>query len=134
MLWRVPDAPPITPTSIACAGCGYDLSGTAIGAACPECGMAVAASLQPRVIGERSCSSATTCFVLGLLSLVICAILGPIAIVVYFQARRELRMGGFGKSSHTFARVGLILGIISTSILAVYALIVGLAGLGALFR
>lgn len=128
MLMHVQDAPPISPTTIACIGCGYDLSGTAIGATCPECGTAVAKTLESRSFGERSCSSATTCFVLGLLSLAACALLGPIAILVYFNARTELSRGGYSKSSHTLARVGFILAIISTSLLALYAVL--FAGLG----
>lgn len=108
--------PPISPTSISCIGCGYDLSGTALGSTCPECGRAVAETLAARSTGERSCSTATTCFVLGLLSLIICGVLGPVAILVYFSARKELNQGGYSKSSHTLARVGLILGIISTSL------------------
>jgi hypothetical protein len=118
-----PSYPPLSPTSIRCVGCGYDLTGTALGASCPECGTLVATTLQSQSGGERSCSSATTCFVLGLLSLAVCALLGPIAILVYFNARSELNRGGYSKSSHTLARVGLILAIISTSLISLYAML-----------
>lgn len=128
------NAPPITPTTVTCIGCGYDLSGTAIGATCPECGMAVATSLQPRLAGERSNSTATTCFVLGLVSLAVgCLILGPIAVALYYKARAEFNRGGYSSSSQTLAKAGLVLGIISTCILGVYAAILVLAGLQSLW-
>lgn len=39
------DEPTIQRTCVACTACGYDLSGTAVGGACPECGRSVILSL-----------------------------------------------------------------------------------------
>lgn len=52
--------------------------------------------------------------VLGIISLVACALLGPIAIFAYYSAKKEMAVGGYSKSSHTMAKAGLIMGIIST--------------------
>lgn len=117
------DAPPISPTAIACIGCGYDLSGTAIGGQCPECGRPVSETLQSQSNGERSCGSATACFVIGIISLVGCGVLGPVAIILYFTSKQELNKGGYAQSARTFAKVALTLGIISTALIGVYVLL-----------
>jgi len=52
--------------------------------------------------------------ILGILSLILCAVLGPVAIFSYYTAKKEMAIGGYSKSSHSMAKAGLIMGIIST--------------------
>ena len=54
--------------------------------------------------------------ILGILSLVVCGILGPVAIILYVTASREMAHGGYSKASRTVARAGLIMGIISIAL------------------
>ena len=117
------NAPPITPTSMRCAQCGYDLSGAAIGGVCAECGLSVAETIRRQTQGTKSSGKATTCMVIGIISVAVCMPLGPIAIVLYFGAMKELSQGGFSDSSRTMAKAGLIMGIIGTCITGMYALI-----------
>ena len=56
--------------------------------------------------------------ILGILSLVTCTfygtvIFGPASIILYYLAKKEMAVGGYSKSSHTMAKSGLIMGIIS---------------------
>lgn len=113
----------ITASSLRCAACGYDLTGAMIGGVCPECGTSVERSLQAR--GEPpSCGAATACMVFGILSLVVCGVLGPVAIILYVTAIREMNRSTYARASHTMATAGLVMGIISTSIMVIFALIV----------
>ena len=41
-----PRRPQVRETGIRCRGCGHDLSGTAIGGDCPECGLAASETLR----------------------------------------------------------------------------------------
>ena len=109
---------PINPTGFCCIKCGYDVSGSAVGGLCPECGKSVGESLRAVQFAEKSCSKSTASMIIGILSLVTCAaygplVLGPIAIVLYYLAKKEMAVGGYSKSSHTMARAGLIIGIVS---------------------
>ncbi len=101
-----------------CIKCGYDLSGTPVGGCCPECGTTVRESLQAGA-PTRSCAAATTAMIMGILSLTVCGLLGPIAIVMYYGAKRELDTGLYAPASRTMAKTGLILGIISTCLLVI---------------
>ena len=118
------NAPPITPTSMRCAQCGYDLSGAAIGGVCAECGLSVAETIRRQTQGLRSSGVATTCMVLGILSIAVCMPLGPVAIIWYFRAMKEIGQGGYNDGSRSMAKAGLIMGIIGTAIIALYAVIV----------
>ena len=91
-LHRIPPAaiePMISSAEFQCIGCGYDLSGTPVGGTCPECGEPVATSLRA-VDGTRACSTATTSMVMGILSLVLCQVFGPVAIILYFSAMKQI--------------------------------------------
>ncbi len=52
--------------------------------------------------------------VTGIASIAACGAVGPIAIVLYFKARKDIRAGLCSTSSSGMATAGLILGIIST--------------------
>jgi hypothetical protein len=116
----------ITPTIIRCIACGYDLTGTPIGGVCPECGAPVEKSV---VMQSRGLSSGkgTACMVLGILSLAACPGFGPIAIIMYFAAKSQMAIGGYEQSSHTMAKAGFIMGIISTVLLGLWMLFFGFA-------
>ena len=120
------NAPPITPTFMRCAQCGYDLTGAAIGGVCAECGLAVAETIRRQTQGAKSSGVATTCLVLGILSVAVCMPLGPIAIFWYFRAMKDIGQGGYSEGSKSMAKAGLITGIIGTVITLLYAAIAGL--------
>jgi hypothetical protein len=112
------DEPPsdISASEFACIRCSYSLTGATIGGRCPECGMPIDKSLRAEGGPPPSCPTATASMILGILSLAVCGILGPIAIVLYYRAMAEIRDGGFASSSRTMAKAGLIMGIISTAL------------------
>jgi hypothetical protein len=125
-----PPPPPIAPiegTAINCIGCGYNLSGTAIGGACPECGTPVQRSLRPRTQAGATSSRAVTCLVLGIVSLAVCALAGPFAIGTYSRVRRDYDAGLETESSLTMAKIGNVLGIIATVLLVIMSCVVGVA-------
>lgn len=124
------DPPPgqVTESTIHCTGCGYDLSGSALGGYCPECGRSVGESL-PRATALTNTPGSVSCMVFGILSLAICAICGPLAIVQYFQVRRADDPRFHNPGSLTMAKAGLIMGMISTAILLLGAALVFLGNL-----
>ncbi|MCZ6734267.1 MAG: DUF4190 domain-containing protein [Planctomycetota bacterium] len=118
------DGRPIESTEFRCLQCGYDVSGSAVGGTCPECGKPIGESLRATQKGDRSCGSATAALVLGILSLTVCALLGPIAIFAATSAKKEMAVGGYSRGSHTMAKAGLIMGIISTVLFGLLTLAV----------
>ncbi|HZT66057.1 MAG TPA: DUF4190 domain-containing protein [Acidimicrobiales bacterium] len=77
-------------------------------------------------------NEAITALVLGILSLLCCAILGPVAIVLGRRSRRRIESSGGALSGLGLAIAGMVLGIIGTLFLAlgvVYILIVALGAL-----
>lgn len=102
-----------------CVRCGYDLSGSAVGGNCPECGTNVSQSLRvAHDAAEGSSNTATICMVLGIVGLVTsCWLLGPVAIFLYYTARNQVRRGSAPPSSLGMAKAGLILGWISTGLM-----------------
>jgi len=114
-------------TKITCHVCGYDLSGSAVGGVCPECGTPVQQSLRPAMSSTSGESgTAMTCMILGILSIVVCGICGPIAIGLASKARREINMGLPGPSSETYVKAGLITGWIGTAIMLAQFLFFGI--------
>ena len=109
-------------TLLTCIECGYDLSGTPLGGFCPECGTPVQRSIATPG-ATRSSNAAVTSMVLGILSIVVCGLIGPFAIWQYYVAREEVRRGHASRDSMSMATAGLILGWIS----------IALTGLGFLF-
>lgn len=119
---------PVTSKAYNCVQCGYDLSGSALGGVCPECGTSVANTI--RVSGGTSAgstSTATTCMVMGILGLAVCGICGPIAIWMYYQAVDDVKRNKAPTSSLGMAKAGLIMGWIATALMILAVLVVGLA-------
>ena len=116
-----PPTSQVSPTIIRCIACGYDLSGATIGGTCPECGTAVQRSVVAQT-GGASSGKAVACMVLGIMSLATCAALGPIAIIVYSSAKKQMAEGSYQQSSHSMAKAGLITGIIGTVLLGLWML------------
>ncbi|XAL98800.1 DUF4190 domain-containing protein [Phycisphaeraceae bacterium D3-23] len=106
----------IADTSYACDRCGYDLSGSAVGGVCPECGHPVRDSL--RVSAAQSpggtSSSAMVSMVLGIIAITACGLVGPVAIVMSYRAKEDIREGKASPSTLGMAKAGLILGWISS--------------------
>ena len=75
---QAPSPSRVKPTGFSCTACGYNLSGTTIGGICPECGVLVEHSLRKATATPRTSGHAITSLVLGILSLVLCALIGPI--------------------------------------------------------
>lgn len=104
----------VASTFVRCSSCGYDLSGTAIGGSCPECGADVATSLRQSGGGNaRTSGYAVGALVCGILSFVVCGLIGVVAIVLYFPAMNEVKAGKAGGPSKGFAIAGLVTGIIA---------------------
>jgi len=128
------DHEPIAPPQVAaskyrCATCAYDLTGTTIGGVCPECGTSIEQSLRPIVSGGRTSQLALWSMILGIASIAICAVFGPIAIILAVLARKDLEDPTCSVSSRGFAMAGLVLGIISTVLTAVVVALLAFVGL-----
>lgn len=112
-----------TPVHVLCVGCQYDLTGTAVGQACPECGTPVATTFGAYKSGMTS-GIATACMIVGICSMAVCGLAGPVAIVLYYRAKRQMANGGYSPGSHSVALVGFILGVIATGITALGGIVV----------
>jgi len=76
---------------------------------------------------QRNHPRATTSLVLGILSLVICSILGPVALVMGRKAVKEIDASGGELGGRGQAQVGWILGLIATILLAISIVVVVIA-------
>jgi len=108
---------PITQTSVFCIQCGYNLSGVAIGASCPECGRTVAPSFHSQTLPTSG--KAIASLVLGISSIVSCMfygvptlVCGPLAIIFARQAKGQVERGEASDASAGMATAGLICGIV----------------------
>ncbi|MCC7292237.1 MAG: DUF4190 domain-containing protein [Phycisphaerales bacterium] len=110
--------PPSVMSSFNCIGCGYNFTGLTIGGICPECGRPIEESIAA-LRRQETCGAATASMVLGIVSLTACALCGPVALVYYYKARKQLATGHYSRGSHGMAKAGLIMGIISTAITGV---------------
>ena len=117
--------PPVDPCEIACVECGYDLSGTAVGSVCPECGSTVMNSIT-RKYTDRTSVSALICMILGVLSMASIAaipLLGIVAIVWYFPAKREVQRGQYSAASMWMAKTGLVTGMVGIALILIVPLL-----------
>lgn len=122
----VVEPPPIIqPSGYACIECGYDLSGTAIGGQCPECGRATVDSLRALPVPTPNSSMPMTAMVLGIVSvvsLVVCVpliICGPFALGLGWKAYHDIRSGAIVGSAG-MAMAGMAMGGISSALLAFF--------------
>ncbi len=109
----------ISPTSVFCIQCGYNLTGVAIGSTCPECGRRVAPSFHGQVL--PSSGKAVASMVLGICSIVGCLFYGipaitcgPLAIIFAVLAKGQIQRGEVSGASKGMAIAGMICGIIGT--------------------
>ncbi len=114
----------IHPTSIRCASCGYDLSGTAVGGVCPECGMLVEETIKAKTRGpdplpNNGCASWSVG--LGILGMCFWPV-APVALALSILANRQMRRGQYAKSSENAAMIGGILGFLGTLFMTVEVL------------
>ena len=111
------ETPPRAPTasSVKCTSCGYNLTGVAIGGACPECGTAVDESIRPNAVTMAS-GFAVTSLILGIISMAVCGLLGPFAIIVGCLGLKDANDDRYSASTRGMAIAGIVLGVISTTI------------------
>jgi uncharacterized membrane-anchored protein len=62
--------------------------------------------------------------VLGILSLVVCAVLRPFAMGLAISARREMTTGTYSQGSRTMATAGLVMGVIGTAIVVFWIIVI----------
>ena len=118
----------ITESNLHCVQCGYDLSGSPVGGACPECGTPVQSSLNVGQ-GTTNAPNSIAALVFGILSLTVCGLLGPVAIGLYFSAKSNYERGNYARSSMTMAKAGMVCGIIACVLLALWVLAAGAGSL-----
>lgn len=118
----------VNASPITCVRCGYNLTGATIGAVCPECGVAINASLGAG--RQRTAGAAIACLVLGILSVAACPLLGLAAVPLYFVARNHVRSGTYSSSSMALATAGLVCGIIGCVVSLAYVAFFGLMASG----
>ena len=118
--------PPIARSAgVVCLQCGYDLTGTTIGATCPECGAPVTPAFQSTM--RPTSGKAIAAMVLGICSIPGCMlygipaiVCGILAIVFYKQAKRRIAAGEFSPGSMSMAKAGLICGIVGLALGTAY--------------
>lgn len=115
-----------------CYACGYELTGLTVEGHCPECNAKIWASQGPAPTSGLAVAS----LVLGCLSIVTCASVGPFAllfgipgIICGHLSLAHVRLGTHGGSSRGFAIAGLIMSWIGAVVgllyLGFFALIFG---------
>ena len=122
--------PPIArSTGVGCLHCGYDLTGIAIGATCPECGTPVTPAFQSTT--RPTSGKAIAAMVLGICSIPGCMlygipaiVCGILAIVFHVQAKQRIATGEFSPVSGSMAKAGLICGVIGLVLGTAYIVIV----------
>lgn len=126
-----PDPPPVAPPVVAgpgvprCPVCGYEISGIAVDGVCPECGNTVWQMVhQPPTSGYAIAS-----LVLGCVTILTCAMLGPLALLTGGPAvicgeiaARQITRGERGGASKGLALAGRILGW--------FGVVMGVIGIG----
>ncbi|MCC6906443.1 MAG: DUF4190 domain-containing protein [Phycisphaerales bacterium] len=121
--------PIIQPSGYACIECGYDLSGTAIGGQCPECGRATVDSLRGLPVATPNSSLPVTALVLGIVSIVslfVCmplVICGPFALALGWKALRDIRSGAIVGSAG-MAMAGIVMGTLGSVLVVFFVAII----------
>ena len=112
----------ITQTAFTCIACGYNLSGTAIGGTCPECGKPVAESLIP--VGRKADRQVVFGWTkrLGRTSglTLLCLVSGPFSVAFYRIAKEERAAGRIGDLGFRFVEASTVLSLmaLATGIIA----------------
>lgn len=129
--FNVVEPPPIViqPSGYACIECGYDLSGTAVGGQCPECGRPTADSLRTLPVQTSNSSLPMTAMVLGIVSIVsvlVClplAVCGPVALALGWKANRDIRSGAIIGSAG-MATAGMVMGVFGSVLMVLFIAII----------
>jgi hypothetical protein len=123
-----PDAP-VSPTTVRCIQCQYDLSGTAVGGSCPECGTRVQESIHALLADQQGelprNTAATASSAIALFSVCI-PLAGALAMVLGIIARRQIANRDYHPGSRIAADLGIFLGGITTAFWSVYLVVRGL--------
>lgn len=77
-----------------------------------------------QIRGVRYHPKATTILILGIVSIVLCAPLGPLAWTMGNTAMREIRFSGYHYANEGTVQAGRILGAIASILIAVYLVVV----------
>ena len=124
---------PISESQIACVKCGYNLTGSAIGGVCPECGESVGASL-PSSGGRKTSGLALASMITGICGISMslgcgCAAIPlPIAAVILgHMARKQIAERPHQVDGGSMAVAGLIMGYISLALAGVMIVILAIA-------
>lgn len=115
-----PVAPgPVEASSVRCVQCGYDLSGSALGGTCPECGTLVKQSLAATGGQGPTSGYAVTSLVLGIVSIPSCLccglpslVCGILALVFANKAEAQFLEGASGQGLAMAGRICGIIGIV----------------------
>ena len=107
---------PVESSGYKCISCGYELSGSAIGGFCPECGRPVEETIRAYASqgGGNNSSSATLALVLGIIGIAACGLVAPFAIWIGYRAKDDIARGIAPVSSGGLATAGIVLGWIGT--------------------
>jgi hypothetical protein len=84
--------------------------------------MTVAPPIPPQPQAQSASTQAIVALVLGILSVVCCQIVGPIAWYIGNQELKAIQMGASPVAGESLAKAGKILGIIGTVLLILYLL------------
>lgn len=109
-------------TGVRCARCGYDLSGSPVGGSCPECGTAVQASLRSGAADTGNAAGVIS-LVLGIIGVTACALIAPIAWYYSQKTLNDALTHCYDANTVTLAKVGKVLGIVGTALIALQCLI-----------
>ncbi|MFK7787969.1 MAG: DUF4190 domain-containing protein [Phycisphaeraceae bacterium] len=98
--------------NVPCQGCGYNLTGVAIGGTCPECGTTVDSSLYASAAAPAN-GFAITSMVIGIVSLASscccpAGFLGIVGLIFGIVAMNQINNGSYASSSRGMALAGLI--------------------------
>lgn len=110
---------------VACVRCGYNLTGSALGGTCPECGTPVTRSIGGNATDPTS-GFAIASLVMGILTLVSCSawglpglLFGPLGLIFAHVARGQIARGEVGGASAGLAKAGMVCSLIGLALSAV---------------
>ncbi|MFB3896333.1 MAG: DUF4190 domain-containing protein [bacterium] len=82
---------------------------------CPKCGTQITI---PQT-ADKASSRSITAMILGIIGIIACGCLGPIALILGWLELNRIKKGLSSPASKTYALVGLVLGIVTTVIIVV---------------
>ena len=115
--------PTVAASNYNCVSCGYDISGTAVGGTCPECGFHVQESLAAHAFKGTQYGLPSMSYLIPILATLFCCQLTGIAAIVYTAKANTAAVTGNGRDydSAVNARRGWI--IASVAVVGIIVLI-----------